>query len=505
MRVGTIGGGQDDKTRVEQSRNGLFVLCEVRDSILLEQRALQNLGICRVVAVNEERYLTEIPPSFTGSQRIVVPFFAVAAERFLDEAAAGDLVAVDEDKATGRRQCGIHVKGDLVFTGEGAVGNRMLSGGGGRVVLFEIGGIEYAVDRRYLAGRFCRAGFDPVLLAHHQRIGTQPEHTCAERLADPGNLLADLAGDLTAPDIDLRCGREPAGFAICDLCRLRMGGGIHVPLFDPRYIGRFAGRIEDQVITGPQCTGFTHTRDNPSVVAALGEFVHVLHRDPQRQRIVVGTADKSVEHFQYGRAVVPGGVRRVCGNVVAVHGRDRDIRRRFDADFRKKFREIPADLVVARTVVADQVDLVHEYGDLRDPEHFEHIAVPSGIFADSLRRVDDEQCRLCPGRAGDHILEKFDMPGCVDDDVFPFFRFKEAARRIDGDPLRPLVLQCVQQKRVFKRLGIAAAHFPDLLDLAIRQRMRIREQTTDHGAFAMIHVSRHYDIHMLLICHIVPR
>ena len=206
------------------------------------------------------------------------------------------------------------------------------------------------------------------------------------------------------------------------------------------------------MIAGAQRAGFAHTRNDPSVVAALREFVHILHRDPQRQRVVVCAARKSVEHFQYRRTAVPRRMYRAGRDVVAVHGRYRNERGRTNADLGKKFREIAADPVIARAVVADEVDFVDQYGNLRDPEHFEHIPVPSGVFADALRRVDDEQCRLCPGCAGDHVFEKFDMSGRVDDDVFPLFRFKEAACRVDGDPLRPFVLQSVEQERVFKRL-----------------------------------------------------
>jgi len=43
-------------------------------------------------------------------------------------------------------------------------------------------------------------------------------------------------------------------------------------------------------------------------------------------------------------------------------------------------------------------------------------------------------------------------PGRIDHDVFALLRVEKAARGIDRDPLRLLILQGIQQERVFERL-----------------------------------------------------
>ena len=126
----------------------------------------------------------------------------------------------------------------------------------------------------------------------------------------------------------------------------------------------------------------------------------------------------------------------------------------------------------------------------------------AGVFADPLRRVDHEQGGVRAGGPGDHIFEEFDVPGRVDDDVFPFFRLEEAARRVDGDPLRALVLQGVEEEGVFKRLSRAAAEFADAFDLAVGEGVRVGEEAPDDGALAVVHMARDDDVHVqFIVCH----
>jgi hypothetical protein len=88
-------------------------------------------------------------------------------------------------------------------------------------------------------------------------------------------------------------------------------------------------------------------------------------------------------------------------------------------------------------------------------------------------------------------------PGRVDDDVVARLRLEEHARGVDRDALRALVLERIEQKRILEGLGRARAERTHLLELAVGQRMRIRQQPADDRAFAVIDVSADDDIHAL--------
>src|SRR5690606_2443244 len=94
-----------------------------------------------------------------------------------------------------------------------------------------------------------------------------------------------------------------------------------------------------------------------------------------------------------------------------------------------------------------------------------------------------------------HVLEELDVAGRIDDDVVARVRLEERAGGIDGDALRLLVLQCVQQERELERTRIAGAIFTDALELAFGQRVRVGEQTADDGALAVVHMAHDHDVH----------
>ena len=70
----------------------------------------------------------------------------------------------------------------------------------------------------------------------------------------------------------------------------------------------------------------------------------------------------------------------------------------------------------------------------------------------------------------DHVLQELDVAGRVDDDVVARRCLEEHARGVDRDALRPLVLERVEQKRVFERPGRPGAERLNLVELAVRQR-----------------------------------
>ena len=123
----------------------------------------------------------------------------------------------------------------------------------------------------------------------------------------------------------------------------------------------------------------------------------------------------------------------------------------------------------------------------------------AGIFLDAARSVDHHKRGLGAGSAGDHVFEKFNVAGRVDDDVPALVRLEEAARRVDRDALILLVVQRVEQEGVLERLRVAAAVFPYGFELALRQRSGVGEKTADHGGFAVIDVADGDDIQKLLV------
>lgn len=70
----------------------------------------------------------------------------------------------------------------------------------------------------------------------------------------------------------------------------------------------------------------------------------------------------------------------------------------------------------------------------------------AGIFLDAARSVDHHKRGLGAGSAGDHVFEKFNVAGRVDDDVPALVRLEEAARRVDRDALILLVVRASSRK-----------------------------------------------------------
>jgi len=110
--------------------------------------------------------------------------------------------------------------------------------------------------------------------------------------------------------------------------------------------------------------------------------------------------------------------------------------------------------------------LVDDDAELADAEHRQHVTMSAGILADTLVRVDHQEGRLSSRRSGHHVLEEFDMPRRVDDDVVAARALEKDPRGVDRDPLRLLVLQRVEEKRIFKGLGVSVAAGADRVQLS---------------------------------------
>ncbi|MCX6364039.1 MAG: hypothetical protein NTW58_07705 [Actinobacteria bacterium] len=137
------------------------------------------------------------------------------------------------------------------------------------------------------------------------------------------------------------------------------------------------------------------------------------------------------------------------------------------AEAREEIGILVHDCVERTLVPVEQIHLVDQHGDLADAEHRQDVAVALGVLAHALLGVDDQQGGLGARRAGDHVLEKLHVAGGVVDDVVALGRVEEAARRVDGDALRLLVLEGVEQKGVLEGARVGGAHRLDLVELAL--------------------------------------
>jgi hypothetical protein len=115
--------------------------------------------------------------------------------------------------------------------------------------------------------------------------------------------------------------------------------------------------------------------------------------------------------------------------------------------------------------------------------------VAPGVFLDPFARIDHQECRFGAGGAAHHVLKELDVPRRVDDHIRPAAGVKEHPRRVDGDSLRPLVLERVEQKGILERPRGPDAQVSNLLQLSFRQGSRVRQQSANDGALAMVHMT----------------
>ena len=258
-----------------------------------------------------------------------------------------------------------------------------------------------------------------------------------------------------------------------------------------------ARRQEDDVVAGADAAGLDGADEDAPVVAGLRELVDVLQRHAERPVEVVVELLEVLDLLEHRRAVVPGGGRGARDDVVAVARADRDEAGGVHAEPAEEVGVLGDDRVELGLVPVQQVHLVDQHADLADAEHAEDVAVPLGVLPHALEGVDDEQRRLRARGAGDHVLEELHVARGVVDDVVALRRVEEAARRVDGDALRLLVLQGVQEERVLEGARVLLAHLLDLLQLAVGQGAGVGHEPADDGALAVVHVAHGDDVEAL--------
>ena len=258
-----------------------------------------------------------------------------------------------------------------------------------------------------------------------------------------------------------------------------------------------ARRQEDDVVAGPDAARLDGADEEAPVVAGRGELVDVLQRHAEGTIEVVVEALEVLHLLEHGGAVVPGRFRGARGDVGAVTRAHRDEAGGPHAEAREEVRVLARDRFEGLLVPIEQVHLVDQHRDLADAEHRKDVAVAFAVLANALVRVDDEQRGLGARGAGDHVLEELHVARGVVDDVVALGCVEEAAGRVDGDALRLLVLERVQQEGVLERPRIDGAHRLDLVELALGQRPGVGHEPADDGALAVVHVTYGDDVQAL--------
>ena len=90
------------------------------------------------------------------------------------------------------------------------------------------------------------------------------------------------------------------------------------------------------------------------------------------------------------------------------------------------------------------------------------------------------------------------MTGRVENQVVAEATLEEHSGGVNGDALRLLVLESVEQKRILEGFRVQLSLGPNLLQLPLRKGMRVGEEATNHGALAVIDVAHDHDVHPLL-------
>ena len=163
------------------------------------------------------------------------------------------------------------------------------------------------------------------------------------------------------------------------------------------------------------------------------------------------------------------------------------------------------NILKGRFTILHQVHFVYQYVDLADAEQTEHIGVASGLFLHPFMGIHHQKRGLGAGGAGNHVLQKFLVPGGIDDDIIPFFRGELDSGRINGNALLLLFLKSIQKIGILKGFSRVMGDFLHLFHLSQRQCLCIVEEPAQHRGFPVIHMPHHDNIQPVpFLGHIYP-
>ena len=397
---------------------------------------------CRFLAVLRRSALGRneaLLPLVVPEQHLIAHRFLSVGQRFPDDATATNLVVVHDDEAAGAGNLVREIESDRTLEFEHALGHLVSADTGLGSDCAEGGGVDHALDLLEADGDPGATELEEVILSWDERSRAKPEETDAEAGGDAGPRLGRASRHLAARDVDLFLKCESGGGA-------GFGPNLRRPVecLEASYVTLLAGGIEDHLIANTERAALDRPCDNAPVVTPLGEFVDVLHRHPEWPVDGGRLSLEGIQGVENGGSVVPSQAFAPVSDIASLSTGDGYERRRPDVHLGEELTVFQHDTVERGPVVAHEIHLVDEDGDLPDAEHGQHVAVPPRVLPHSLVGVDDQQGGLRARRARDHVLEKLNVAWSVDDDVVTLGGLEEHPGGIDGDPLRLLLLESVE-------------------------------------------------------------
>src|SRR5262245_828751 len=120
-----------------------------------------------------------------------------------------------------------------------------------------------------------------------------------------------------------------------------------------------------------------------------------------------------------------------------------------------------------------------------------------GLLLHTLQGIDQQQRPFCPGRTGDHVLEKLLVTRCIDDDIVSPLPGEECPRCIDGNALLLLFKKGIKQEGVLELLPLLPAYGLNLFKLAIRQRSRVCIETPQQRRLPVVHMPHDHNVQIV--------
>ena len=223
------------------------------------------------------------------------------------------------------------------------------------------------------------------------------------------------------------------------------------------------------------------------------EAINVLHTKAQRKIDICFSGLEQVERFQNSRTAIPLYLLARPRHVLTRFRGSGNERARFERKVYKKLSVFAFNLRKSLLRKLCEIHFVDDDDQLLDPEQTQQIRVAPALFAHPFVRCDHENGCIGARRARDHVLQKFLVTRCVDDDVVAARGPKRNLRCVDRDVLFLLLEQGVEQKREFKFHPFRRARLFDHVDLSVGQRIGVVQDATNERGLAVIYVAHEDD------------
>ncbi len=227
-----------------------------------------------------------------------------------------------------------------------------------------------------------------------------------------------------------------------------------------------------------------HTARNLSAKSAKISIrpQHQLHRKPQRRATHAHRHRNSLQILQQRRPRIPRHIRAGLHHVVPGERADRNHLHALQPKMRGKRKELLADRVVLRLVVANQVHLVHRSHYMRNAQQRCNKRMPPRLREHALRAVDQHNRHISRRRARCHIARVLLMSRRIRDDELALGRRKIPVRHINRDALLAFSAKAIRQQRKINRPSSAVdAALLNGSELVLIHRFGVMQQPPDQG------------------------